>query len=85
MRIEYSYLFENRAVSQLDSGRFDIVQDDGKIISINTDDQNALYQAVVQATGSKTKDPKKEAMMLREKVKNEASAFHFWLRCFGTT
>ncbi|XP_056593358.1 uncharacterized protein LOC130412201 [Triplophysa dalaica] len=63
-----------KAVSQLDSGRFDIVQDDGKIISINTDDQNALYHAVMHATGSKTKDPKKEAMMLREKVKNEVLA-----------
>ncbi|KAA0704158.1 hypothetical protein E1301_Tti023516 [Triplophysa tibetana] len=62
---------ESQAVSQLDSGRFDIVQEDGKTISINTDDQNALYHAVVQATGSKTKDPKKEALMLREKVKNE--------------
>ncbi|KAI7793683.1 hypothetical protein IRJ41_025214 [Triplophysa rosa] len=41
------------------------------MISINSDDQNGLYQAVVQATGTKTKDPKKEALMLREKVKNE--------------
>ncbi|KAA0703640.1 hypothetical protein E1301_Tti015514 [Triplophysa tibetana] len=57
--------------SQLYSGHFDIVQDDGKIIKVNSDDQNALYYAVVQANGSKTEDPKKEALMLREKVKNE--------------
>ncbi|KAI7793682.1 hypothetical protein IRJ41_025213, partial [Triplophysa rosa] len=64
----------SQAGSQLYSGRFDILQDDGEMISkisINSNDQNALYQAVVQATGTKTKDPKKEALMLREKVKNE--------------
>ncbi|KAI7793445.1 hypothetical protein IRJ41_023817 [Triplophysa rosa] len=64
-----------QAGSQLYSGHFDIVQDDGKIIKVNSDDQNALYHAVVQATGSKTEDPKKEALMLREKVKNESVKF----------
>ncbi|XDV26047.1 hypothetical protein PO909_029851, partial [Leuciscus waleckii] len=61
----------SQADAQLYSGHFDIVQDDGKIISVNSDHQSALYHAVAQATGSKTEDPKKEALILREKVKNE--------------
>ncbi|XP_067248763.1 uncharacterized protein [Chanodichthys erythropterus] len=54
--------------AQLYSGHFDIVQDDGKIISVNSDHQNALYHAVAQATGSKMEE---EALILRKKVKNE--------------
>ncbi|CAM4573302.1 unnamed protein product [Leuciscus chuanchicus] len=61
----------SQADAQLYSGHFDIVQDDGKIISVNSDHQSALYHAVAQVTGSKTEDPKKEALILREKVKNE--------------
>ncbi|XP_059367657.1 uncharacterized protein LOC132106059 [Carassius carassius] len=61
----------SQADTQLYSGRFDIVQDDGRIVSVNSDHQNALYHAVAQATGSETKDLKMEALMLRKKVKNE--------------
>ncbi|RXN12430.1 hypothetical protein ROHU_010113 [Labeo rohita] len=61
----------SQADTQLYSGRFDIVQDDGRIVSINSNDQNTLYQAVAQATGTETKDLKKEALMLQNKVKNE--------------
>ncbi|RXN30015.1 hypothetical protein ROHU_018069 [Labeo rohita] len=50
----------SQADTQLYSGRFDIVQDDGRIVSVNSNDQNALYHAVAQATGSETKDLKKE-------------------------
>ncbi|KAK2892403.1 hypothetical protein Q8A67_012391 [Cirrhinus molitorella] len=57
--------------TQLYSGRFDIVQDDGRTVNVNSDNQNALYQAIAQATGSKTKDLKMEALTLRKKVKNE--------------
>ncbi|XP_056090572.1 uncharacterized protein LOC130070269 [Rhinichthys klamathensis goyatoka] len=57
----------SQADAQLYSGHFDIVQDDGKIISVNSDHQNALYHAVAQATGSKME----EALVLRKKVKNE--------------
>ncbi|XP_051747343.1 uncharacterized protein LOC127511048 isoform X6 [Ctenopharyngodon idella] len=57
----------SQADAQLYNGHFDIVQDDGKIISVNSDHQNALYHAVAQATGSKME----EALMLRNKVKNE--------------
>ncbi|XP_077065732.1 uncharacterized protein LOC143718601 [Siphateles boraxobius] len=57
----------SQAYAQLYSGHFDIVQDDGKIISVNSDHQNALYHAVAQATGSKMED----ALMLRKKVQNE--------------
>ncbi|KAK9976688.1 hypothetical protein ABG768_021893 [Culter alburnus] len=57
-----------QADAHLYSGHFDIVQDDGKIISVNSDHQNALYHALAQATGSKIKE---EALMLRKKVKNE--------------
>ncbi|XP_034158338.2 uncharacterized protein LOC113528924 [Pangasianodon hypophthalmus] len=64
-------LHPSQAGAQQYSGQFDIVQDDGRIISVDSDHQNALYHAVAQATGSKTEDPKKEALMLREKVKNE--------------
>ncbi|XP_048010494.1 uncharacterized protein LOC125244454 [Megalobrama amblycephala] len=46
----------SQADAQMYSGHFDII---------------ALYDAVAQATGSKTEDPKKEALILREKVKNE--------------
>lgn len=53
--------------AQLYSGHFDIVQDDGKIISVNSDHQSALYHAVAQATGSKME----EALMLRKRVQNE--------------
>ncbi|KAA0704162.1 hypothetical protein E1301_Tti000197 [Triplophysa tibetana] len=60
-----------QAGSQLYSGRFDIVQDDGKINKVNSDDHNALYHAVAQATSSKTEEPSTKALMLREKVKNE--------------
>ncbi|XP_036418950.1 uncharacterized protein LOC118802510 [Colossoma macropomum] len=56
---------------QLYSGHFDIVQDDGKIIAVNSDNQNCLYHAIAQSTGNKTDDPKKEAVNLRDKVKNE--------------
>ncbi|XP_048011335.1 uncharacterized protein LOC125244980 [Megalobrama amblycephala] len=61
----------SQADAQMYSGHFDIVQDDGRIISVNSDREIALYDAVAQATGSKTEDPKKEALILREKVKNE--------------
>ncbi|XP_016328326.1 uncharacterized protein LOC107677803 [Sinocyclocheilus anshuiensis] len=61
----------SQADTQLYSGRFDIVQDDGRIVSVNSDHQNALYHAVAQATGSETKDLQKEALILRIKVKNE--------------
>ncbi|KAK9976718.1 hypothetical protein ABG768_021923 [Culter alburnus] len=64
-------LTKSQPDAQLYSGQFDIVQDDGKIISINSDRQIALYDAVAQATGSKTENPKKEALILREKVKSE--------------
>lgn len=74
-----TFHFKNRADTQLYSGHFDIVQDDGRIVSINSDHQNALYHAVAQATGSKTEDPKKEAVMLRNKVKNEVSKLNLWL------
>ncbi|CAM4573095.1 unnamed protein product [Leuciscus chuanchicus] len=57
----------SQADAQLYSGHFDIVQDDGKIISVNSDHQNALYHALAQATGSKME----EALMLRKKVQNE--------------
>ncbi|KAG1928587.1 preprotein translocase subunit SecA [Pimephales promelas] len=57
----------SQADAQMYSGHFDIVQDDGKIISVNSDHQNALYHAVAQATGSKME----EALMLRKKVQNE--------------
>jgi len=65
--------FKNRADAQLYSGHFDIVQDDGKIISVNSDHQNALYHAVAQATGSKME----EALMLRKKVQNEVSTLNW--------
>ncbi|KAL1276653.1 hypothetical protein QQF64_036276 [Cirrhinus molitorella] len=61
----------SQADTQLYSGRFDIVQDDGRTVNVNSDNQNALYQAIAQATGSKTKDLKMEALTLRKKVKNE--------------
>ncbi|XP_016115651.1 uncharacterized protein [Sinocyclocheilus grahami] len=61
----------SQADTQLYSGCFDIVQDDGRIVSVNSDHQNALYHAVAQATGSETKDLQKEALILRIKVKNE--------------
>ncbi|XP_051987382.1 uncharacterized protein LOC127647274 [Xyrauchen texanus] len=64
-------LHPSQAGAQLNSGHFYVVQDDGRIISINSDHQNALYHAVAQATGSKTEDLNKEALMLRQKVKNE--------------
>ncbi|XDV26026.1 hypothetical protein PO909_029834 [Leuciscus waleckii] len=57
----------SQADAQLYSGHFDIVQDDGKIISVNSDHQSALYHAVAQATGSKME----EALMLRKRVQNE--------------
>lgn len=44
------------------------MKDDGGIIGVNS-----LYHGVVQATGSKTGDPETEALLLREKVKNEVS------------
>ncbi|CAK6983566.1 uncharacterized protein LOC122981724 [Scomber scombrus] len=53
------------------SGHFDIVQDDGTVVKVNSENQNSLYHAVVQATGSDPSDPKAAAMKLREKVKNE--------------
>ncbi|KAI4890633.1 hypothetical protein NFI96_016962, partial [Prochilodus magdalenae] len=56
---------------QLYSGRFEIVQDDGKIIAINPDNQHDFYYAIAQATGNKTDDPTREALILRDKVKNE--------------
>ena len=49
------------------------MQDDGKIIAVNSDNQNCLYHAIAQATGNKTDDPKEEAVNLRDKVKNEVS------------
>ncbi|XP_073730549.1 uncharacterized protein [Misgurnus anguillicaudatus] len=61
----------SQASAKLYSGHFGIIQDDGIIISVKSDHQNALYQAVVQATGSTAEDPEKEALVLREKVKNE--------------
>ncbi|XP_042578754.1 uncharacterized protein LOC122137151 [Cyprinus carpio] len=61
----------SQADTELYSGRFDIVQDDDRIVSVNSDHQNALYHAVAQATGSETKDLNVEALMLRKKVKNE--------------
>ncbi|XP_039509517.1 uncharacterized protein LOC120464199 [Pimephales promelas] len=57
----------SQADAQLYSGHFDIVQDDGKIISVNSDHHDALYHALAQATGSKMED----ALVLRKKVKNE--------------
>lgn len=74
-----TFNFTNRADTELYSGRFDIVQDDGRIVSVNSDHQNALYHAVAQATGSETKDLKVEALMLRKKVKNEVSKLSLWL------
>lgn len=65
--------FKPRAGAQLYSGHFDVVADDGRIVSVSSDPKNALYQAVAQATGSVTEDPKKEALILREKVKSEVS------------
>ncbi|XP_060768159.1 uncharacterized protein LOC132875403 [Neoarius graeffei] len=56
---------------QLYGGHFDLIQEDGRIISVSSDPQNALYHAVAQATGNETEDPKKEALVLREKVKKE--------------
>lgn len=64
---------------QLYGGHFDLIQEDGRIISVSSDPQNALYHAVAQATGNKTEDPKKEALVLREKVKKEVSSFNVWL------
>ncbi|XP_026096977.1 uncharacterized protein LOC113068410 [Carassius auratus] len=61
----------SQADTELYNGCFDIVQDDGRIVSVNSDHQNALYHAVAQATVSETKDLKTEALMLRMKVKNE--------------
>ncbi|KAI4893737.1 hypothetical protein NFI96_026669, partial [Prochilodus magdalenae] len=59
---------------KLYSGHFDIVQDDGNIIPINSDSQNCFYHAIAQATGNQTDDPKQEALILRNKVKNEVSS-----------
>ncbi|XP_076836233.1 uncharacterized protein LOC143481929 isoform X2 [Brachyhypopomus gauderio] len=56
---------------QLYSGHFEIVQADGKILRVNSENQNCLYHAIAQVTGSNTDDPKKESIILREKVKNE--------------
>lgn len=66
-----SFPFKNRAAAQLYSGHFAVVQDDGRIISVDSDRPNALYHALAQAMGSETEDPKKEALMLREKVIKE--------------
>ncbi len=74
-----TFHFKNRADTQLYSGYFDIVQDDGRIVSINSDHQNDLYHAVAQATGSETEDPKMEALTLRKKVKNEVCKLNLWL------
>ncbi|KAG7314318.1 hypothetical protein KOW79_021621 [Hemibagrus wyckioides] len=61
----------SQAGAQLYSGHFAVVADDGRIVNVSSDPKNALYQAVAQATGSVTEDPKKEALILREKVKSE--------------
>ncbi|KAF5880029.1 Protein translocase subunit SecA [Clarias magur] len=60
--------------AELYRGHFDIVQGDGKIVSVDVDHQNAIYHAVARANGDKTTDVNKEALVLREKVKNEIQA-----------
>ncbi|XP_044206348.1 uncharacterized protein LOC122981723 isoform X1 [Thunnus albacares] len=56
---------------QFYSGHFDIVQDDGTVVNVNSEHQNSLYHAIAQATGSDRSDLKGAAVKLHEKVKNE--------------
>eukprot|EP00064_Thunnus_orientalis_P025120 superscaffoldBa00011948_g25447 len=62
---------EKSSSQQFYSGRFDIVQDDGTVVNVNSEHQNCLYHAIAQATGSDPSDLKGAAVKLREKVKNE--------------
>ncbi|CAK6977192.1 uncharacterized protein LOC121895074, partial [Scomber scombrus] len=66
-----SFLSLVKGKPQAYSGHFDIVQDDGKVVKVNSKNQNCLYHAVVQATGSDPSDLKGAAVELRERVKNE--------------
>ncbi|XP_042263836.1 uncharacterized protein LOC121895074 [Thunnus maccoyii] len=62
---------EKSSSQQFYSGRFDIVQDDGTVVNVNSEHQNCLYHAIAQATGSDRSDLKGAAVKLHEKVKNE--------------
>ncbi|XP_067449614.1 uncharacterized protein [Thunnus thynnus] len=62
---------EKSSSQQFYSGHFDIVQDDGTVVNVNSEHQNSLYHAITQATGSDRSDLKGAAVKLREKVKNE--------------
>ncbi|MEQ2313255.1 hypothetical protein AMECASPLE_039856, partial [Ameca splendens] len=51
------------------SGHFEILRSDGSVIPVNSEGQNCLYHAVVQATSQSPADLKQRAEKLRNEVK----------------
>ncbi|XP_005952275.1 uncharacterized protein LOC102301446 [Haplochromis burtoni] len=52
------------------SGHFEILRPDGTVIPVNSEGQNCLYHAVVQATWKDQGDMRNEAVILRNEIKH---------------
>lgn len=55
------------------SGHFEILRPDGTVIPVNSEGQNCLYHAVVQATWKDQGDMRNEAVILRNEIKHTVS------------
>lgn len=55
------------------SGHFEILRPDGTVIPVNSEGQNCLYHAVVQATWKDQGDMRNEAVVLRNEIKHTVS------------